>query len=369
MGMGLPEAMNKIGYICIRGTYFCSQQSVLRLLLFILLNRSTRPAFLDFTHMLRLVLHRCRLRRIPVTLELPVRGAWCLRVSNGYKVFDPYTAVVTKVYDESADRPLIAEEIKQQSAIGENDFAPTLLDASEEEAWYQEEMMTGKTGYHFSPTDTRDFMAIYATEVAPILRDLILYHPSTRVKVGAYIEHMPDTIQAEIDRITALDAEAGRFIQAFFDRALAEARAIADEDISLVFAHGDFHLFNLFSTKDGVKLTDWEGIGQQSMLFDLFTYFYSHLWTGKSEDGLVDGVEKGVEELAKQLEPHDESIASGIRVQSDSYRKVYYLERLYGYATTFKRNPKQLLRWIRIYDDFEKDAAKKRETKRRTAVA
>lgn len=361
--------MTKYGYISIRGTYFCSRQSVFRLLLFMVLHRNTRPAFLDFTHMLRLVLHRCRLRRLPIKLELPVRGAWCLRVNNGYKVFDPYTAVVTKVYDESADEQRIVEEIKQQSAIGENHFAPTVLDANESEAWYQEEMMTGKTGYHFSPTSVDEFMAIYNAEVTPILRDLILFHPSSRVTIGEYIEHMPAAIQVEIDRITEQDPMVGRYVQQFFDTALAETRAIADEDISLVFSHGDFHLFNLFTTADGVKLTDWEGIGQQSMLFDLFTYFYSHLWTGKSEDSLVQSLEHGVEALARQLEPRDPSIAAEVREKALTYRKVYYLERLYGYATTFRQEPIQIQRWIRIYDDFERHAKASQKPQNQSAVA
>ena len=362
--------MNNYGYISIRGTYFCTSQSVLRLMLFALFHRGTCPAFLNFTHLLRLVMYRCGLKRYPTAVELPAWGAWCLRVNNGYKVFDPYTAIVTKVYNKSADKPLIAEEIKQQSAIGEKEFAPRLLEANEDEAWYREEMMSGKTGYHFSPTNTGDFMSIYSSEIAPVLRDLILFHPSSRMTVGEYVEHMPARIQREIDRIAELNPSIGKSIQSFFDQVLSDVQQIADEQIMLVFAHGDFHLFNLFSTEDGVKLLDWEGIGRQSLLFDCYTYFFSHLWTGKPEDCLVQSVDDGIEALAGCLQQEDDLLAMEIRERAASYLKLYYLERLFGYATTFQQTPEQFERWVQIYVAFEANAANRRRAdERRGAVA
>lgn len=350
--------MKSYEYVSIGGKYFCTQQSVFRLMLFAALHRKACPSFVNAPSLLRLFLHRSGTKRYAASFELPMRGAWCLRVNNGYKLFDPYARVVTKIYDDTTDKDLIAKELKHQSMIGEHSFAPRLIKSSEKEAWYQEEMMMGKTGMYFSPETTRDFMRIYSSEIAPTLADLATLHPETRVKISTYIEHMPDSIQSEIDRITDQDAQTGHLVQNFFDDALTSLQEISNEEVSLVFAHGDFHLYNLFTTNKGVMLTDWEGIGQQSLLFDLFTFFFSHLWTGKSEDNLIESIEEGIRELANRVESQNKAMALEIIENADKYLKLYYVERLYGYATTFRQTPESLRQWVQVYIEYEENAAR-----------
>ena len=282
-------------------------------------------------------------------------GVWCLKVSSGYKIFDPYSGSATKIFDDSADRDLVVEEIRQQTEIGNNRFAPAMLAASEADAWYREELMSGETGYYFSPRSSREFMKIYSLDVAPVLLELMMFRASSSVTIAEYIQNMPDVIQSEVDRITELDAATGRVIQTFYDDVLAQVNLAADQEVCLVFAHGDVHLFNLFKTSDGIKLIDWEGIGEQSLLFDYFTYFFSHLWTGKTEEHLVAEVDQGIDDMINRLQTCNEDLATSLRTHARLYRMLYYLERLYAFSTKFKMHPKPLLDWINVYRKFEEN--------------
>ena len=346
--------MHKYPYINIGGKYFSQQLSVGKLIRLYLFRRSSCPGFVTPGLLLRLLLFKVKIKKYAVKLVLPVPGVWCLRTRCGYKVFDPYKKTATKIFDENIDDDHVREEIRRHREIGEYNFAPTVVGWNEDERWYQEEYLSGQSSYYFSPESPGEFMRIYYSDVAPSLVNLMMFRGHKAINVGEYIGGMNVIIEKELRRVYEIEPEIAKSIQEFFNYVLSRINQQLDERICLVFAHGDFHLFNLFKTESGLKIIDWEGIGEQSLMYDCYNYFFAHLWLDRTREDFVKEVGEAVIDMTKRLEDCDPELAESLCENPQLYRFLYYIERMYVMSTIFKSPPESYLRWINVYRTFEK---------------
>lgn len=346
--------MQKYSYIDIGGKYFSRQQSLIKLVSLYLFNRGVCPDFIVPGLLLRLFLFRVKIKKYAVKLEFPVHGAWCLRTRYGYKVFDPYKKTATKIFDGNVDNNLVRGEIRQYREIGESNFAPAVIGWNEDERWYQEEYLSGQSSYYFSPDSSNEFMCIYYSDVAPCLVDLIMFRGHKTINVGYYVERMKVAIEKNLKSIYGKNPEVAESIQEFFDYVYLKINEQGDKQICLVFAHGDFHLFNLVKTELGLKLIDWEGIGEQSLMYDCFNYFLSHLWLGRTSEDYVKEVGEAVIDMTKRLDKRDPELAESLSNNPQLYRLLYYIERMYAMSKIFNLHPGPYLKWINVYRTFEK---------------
>ena len=51
-------------------------------------------------------------------------------------------------------------------------------------------------------------------------------------------------------------------------------RGEENRPVFLVLTHGDFCPANMVNTPHGIKIIDWEGVGNRSVLFDVYSYFF-----------------------------------------------------------------------------------------------
>jgi len=347
--------MQKYRYININQKFYCQQQSLVKLTRLLLFSRKSCPNFVNWKLLLRLFLNRIKIRRYPAELELSVFGSWCLRARCGYKVINPYSGIATKVFNDDIDDELIRKEIEQHRYIGQYDFAPSIKSWNVDERWYQEDYLSGKTGYDFSPESSREFMRIYYEDVAPCLVGLMEFGKRNRTTVKDRIAIMDPEIRKEFRVLDDENPETADSIRRFYDYVTGELVAHGDEEIYLVFVHGDFHLFNMFKTSSGLKLIDWEGIGEQSLMYDFYNYFFSHLWVGRGRGSLVNEVEDAVRDMTERLEGTIAELALSLSDKSNLYRTLYYFERIHANFTIFKSKPELFLVWVNVYRTFEAD--------------
>lgn len=347
--------MGKYPYINIRGKYYCREYSFRKLAGLYFFDRKACRNFVDWRVLLRLFLDRTKLRTCQAKIELPACGAWCIRVRCGFKIFDPFTKTATKVFDEHIAQDLVREEIEQHRNIGASRFAPAIEDWNEQERWYREEYLSGLSSYYFSPESTGEFMRIYYQDVAPCLLDLITFKEPKTITVKERMGNMHADIRKQLDAIKETNPEIEQSIAEFYEYVCAQLDGHGDEKLYLVFAHGDFHLFNLFKTASGMKLIDWEGIGEQSLMYDFFNYFFSHLWVGRSRDKLAKQVLQAIEDMAQRLQDSSSGLARSLREKSKLYLMMYYFERIHANSTVFRSSPQAFLVWVNVYREFEKD--------------
>lgn len=361
----MQTANEEYRYIEIGGKFYCQQQSLVKLSRLLLLRRKSCPDFMDWKLLLRLFLNRMKIRQYPEALGLKVFGSWCLRARCGYIVIDPYSGMATKIFDDDIDDDLVRKEIKQNRCVGQYDFAPSIKSWNAEERWYQEDYLSGKTSYYFSPEFSREFMRIYYEDVAPCLVGLMNFGDQNRTTIKGRIEAMDMEIRKEFSVLNEGSPEAVDSVRKFYDNVTRELYAHGDEDIYLVFTHGDFHLFNMFKTESGLKLIDWEGIGEQSLMYDFYNYFFSHLWVGRGRGTLVNEVADAEHEMAGRLEGINAELALSLLGKSNLYRMLYYLERIHALVTIFKLKSKPILTWINVYRTFEADRLLERRKRNR----
>lgn len=347
--------MRKYPYINVGGKYYCRDYGLRKLAGLYFNDRETCQDFIDWRVLLRVLLDKTGIRPRRGRIELLVCGAWGLRVRCGYKIFDPVAKTATKVFDSNIAQDLVREEIEQHRCIGRSKLAPTVTDSNEQERWYSEEWLSGPSSYYFSPESTSEFMRIYYQDVAPCLLDLIHFKAPETIVIKKEIERMRPEIHRELEVIRQKDPATEQVARAFYEYVCGRLDQHGDETLYRVFAHGDFHLFNLFKTDAGMKLIDWEGIGEQSLLYDFFNYFFSHIWVGRTKDSLVAEVLQAMDDMAERLEQGAGDLAASLREKGELYLMMYYLERMHATSTVFKSSPKAFLVWLNVYRDFEEN--------------
>lgn len=346
--------MQKYQYINLDGIYYCQTQSLSRLMVLLLFREIQIPEFVNWKLFFRLFIHRIKLRQYPVALELFASGLWCVSGRHGYIVIDPYAKTATKIYSDTRDRKnLIRSEIEKCLEVSQYEFSADFIAWNIDEGWYQQVCLFGKTAYYFSPEETREFMRIYYQDVAPCLVSLLGCFDHSRTTVNERLMTINPAVKDRLAIMGNKNPKVAHHVMGFYDHISRELSIHGDEMIYQIFTHGDFHLFNMFKTATGMKLIDWEGSGMQSLMYDFYNYFFSHLWVNRGRINLASEITDAIHDMAERLEENYADVASDISKTSRLYLMLYYLERINAMCVIFKLKPEDLLDWVDIYRSFE----------------
>jgi hypothetical protein len=297
-------------------------------------NRSLRLDFLGLSRReairaaVKLVQHQLGLGNgIPV-LDLPVYGNLCLPVHRGYRAFDFHRDTVARVFSSDVDSAIVSAEIEGVRTAGQLDFAPTVRRWDVEERWYEEDFVIGCPGRIMSRSEPAALLETYLLDVAPCIERLILLQAPVVKGLGEYVDEVMEGLEDGRLSRPELDARKvdliRRFVSSTSDRLYLEG----DRRIDLVFSHGDFSLVNILKTRDGIAVIDWESAGRRSTLFDLYNYFLTELYYERVSTNLVPEINEAISSLQSNLAFKSPRIAQSLSLLAQTYRRLYYLERV-----------------------------------------
>jgi hypothetical protein len=342
-------------YIPVAGKYFCSGCNLVSLAWTLLVKtRSLNLGSLGIqqrqlpTILQSIVRHRKHAQADSTDiLILPAFGHLCMRVHQGYKVFNLSKLTTTKIFDQNLDAVTAANEINSIRDASSLDFAPTLIEVDPGNAWYTETFCPGKRS---SKKEASDPAAIYERIVGDHLSQMISSKPLRTTELAEYLHGTRDSIS---QRLTNFDNELSRRIDDFVRRIATRLEASTDSPIQLAFTHGDFSFVNFLYRNSDITVIDWESARQRSILHDLYNYFLTELYYGRIQSNLSTPIDDAISSLIRRLVLIDPEFPEKLIDSKDTYRWLYYLERL---LTLLDREPSsgQMNVINRSIDTFDK---------------
>ncbi|MBE7444980.1 MAG: phosphotransferase [Planctomycetia bacterium] len=126
-----------------------------------------------------------------------------------------------------------------------------------------------------------------------------------------------------------LDLEEALMFNKFVHTTVDRLNAVVDCPVHLVFSHGDFCPANFLSSKDGLKIIDWESAGFRSLLFDFYSYFFhrpvsSNLPIARTVSEINEALSYFISELSLVFP----DIADNLLASVETYRNLFYIEQL-----------------------------------------
>lgn len=301
-----------------------------------------------------LVQHRLHLRRDSKVLELPIRGNLCLKVHDGWKVFDLYRNAVIKLFSPEVDLETVACEIERIRSVERYEFAPSILQWDVEGRWYEEEYLNG---YPVDPTDWMDFLRVFRLYLAPCIESMIVVSDPVTVNAYEYACERRDILWGAKLTNKELDAAKIHSIRCFVDSVVERLYMEGDCQVHLVLSHGDFKPTHVLRTKRGVVIIDWETMGCRSALFDFYNPFLRHMFYGRTTANLVAEVNAAISDLQSRLSTKAPDIACSLLSSARIYRWLYYVERVARIVECWREMTNDLLdsmlRWIKAFNRLE----------------
>ena len=303
-----------------------SQQLSLSVLVARLRNayRSLRRTLLLFYLFLS---YKYKWRKLSPVLLLPAYGQICLPVHRGYKIFDLRRKVVIKVFDHDIDTSTVAAEVEQLNTVSQIEFAPSLRGCNIEERWYEEDYVPGTLHDSDKPLDTAALLKHFRDAILPKLHALVLFKKPTTTHALKYAYTLQKALS--VSRLGQHESTVGEFakIQAFVDSTIGHLGTDGNPQINLVFTHGDFCPANMLTTRQGLKLIDWENAGYRSALFDFYSYFfYRAACRNVAVSKIVFEINKALPLFISTLSARDARISTNLIHMEQVYRWIYYLE-------------------------------------------
>ncbi|MFH1932394.1 MAG: phosphotransferase [Pseudomonadota bacterium] len=302
-----------------------------------------------------LVQHQLRLRNNTPVLELPVYGNVCLPVHRGYKVFNFHRKTVVRIFTPDVDQTTVEREIEGVQKASLLDFAPDIRRWNIKERWYEEEFVSGYPCCSTPKSASPMFLRIYYQHVAPRLEKMILLEAPLTTNLIEHVIHTTDILRDSKLSRPELDKTKVNLIRCFVTSMADQINGGKDYPIDLVFSHGDFSLVNILKTKDGIMVIDWEGVGRRNPLFDLYNYFFTELYYRRAEGNLVPEINEAISSLQSHLAPKAPKLAMSLLSLAETYRRLYYVERV---RMLLERKPTNkllnvILRSIDVFNRYE----------------
>ncbi len=264
-------------------------------------------------------------------IELPVFGQLCLKVQNGYKVFDLRRQVVVKVFSQEINPAIVRYEIEQVRRVGTHRFAPSVRRWNIEEGWYEEDYLNG---YRLVRPNGTTFMHMLQESLIPLFARMILATPPQEVRVLEYAQGLGELIrgdQSERWEHRRLDGAKVATIRSFVEAISDRLRLSGDRLIALVCTHGDFAARHVITTENGPMIVDWETGRYRSALFDLYDFFFKQLRRGRPVPDMAVAMEQAISQLQECLALHASASSSSLLPSlhaTEVYRWSYYIERV-----------------------------------------
>ncbi len=351
--------MTDYHYVKIKGHFLCLQQNPVLLARAVLFRSDFIPGFFNLKIVAALIAYQLRLKQSRSVLTLPVSGTWCLPLRSGHKVFDIRRKRVTKLFSPTVDDAQVEQEIKRVTEVGGYEFTPSVYCWSVTERWYEEEYVFGASGADIAPHDPAAFMESYYKNIEPCLEKMILAKQPRQMDLYASVELLTERTTRLLSELEGKWSAEIDTIREFADSIVQKLANQQQAPLFKVFSHGDFHLYNVFVTADGVRVIDWEGIDRQFLLSDFYNYFFSQLWVGDIRTDLTTEVGEALASLQARLQISAPRLADNMAELAPVYRWLFYLERIDALITVFHSDPPKTLVWIDIYRKFENLCAEK----------
>lgn len=321
-------------YVPASRRYFCLQQNPIRLVWYLYVySRSLelhtgriRPQVLRI--IARLIQYRFSGSRAVAALTLPFYGNLCLPVHRGYKIFDFRRKIVVKLMRAEIDSAVVSTEIEAVRKAGRLDFAPRILNWDLQERWYEEEFINGCPFYANPTAKTNIFFEIFHLHITPCLEKMILLQPPQSVEIREYVQHLSQLAENKKFFIVGTNNQASNLIYGFIESIVSQVLKKAEGKIPLVFSHGDFSLVNILKGDDGIKVIDWEDAAQRNPLYDLYNYFFTESYYGRTTSKIMTEVNEAIKSLQERLVTKSPEVAATLLSSAEIYRRLYYLERL-----------------------------------------
>ena len=174
-------------------------------------------------------------------------------------------------------------------------------------------------------------MSIFYNDIVPCLN----YLTSFKKPVIKYsTEYIDDIIGGlDISKLSSpkFDEKIVKKLNDFIHSIVEQLKAEGTYPIQLNFSHGDFCPANIFMTKNGIRIVDWEGAMYRSLLFDFYSYFfYRPVCRQLSVDKCALEIRETLPFYLSRLSLKLLDISKDILAIEDVYRKIFYIERIFN---------------------------------------
>lgn len=343
--------------------FFCLDQNPFKLAFYLYCFKNSLRLHLGvvqlaiFKIIRKLIQYQFNLPQHVELLDLPFFGNLCLTVHRGYKIFNFKKKTVVKIFQPDIDHGIIAEEIKAARTASVLDFTPGIKNLDIQNRWYEEDFVDGCSFYINSEADGYFYHEIYHKHIVACLEKMISLQAPVTTDFQAYFHSLISTISKRKRSADSIDREKTTKIDNFVKSISKSIQSRKETKIPLVFSHGDFSLVNIFKTKKGIKIIDWEGAKRRSPLYDFHNYFFTELYYRRATQKIISEIEESLLVLKDRIAAKDQYIAGLMTSYSTNYRELYYLERI---CMLFERELSKkvlevILRSIEVFSSFEKD--------------
>jgi len=296
-----------------------SQKTVLRL----------PPFYLDRLLMLRvlkrLLLHRLHRLQNADILEVRAFGQFLVPVRRGFKVFDLQRKIVIKLLQTSSSKIPFVDEIEQVRKASALRLAAPIRNWNVLERWYEEDFIAGYPAY--APyTNFDSFIRLYQPQIETYHERMILADRPHWITIRDYL----DETMASLDRNiygNGLTTEKLGPITLFADAMAKRLQPMGNQEICLVFSHGDFSRNNIVITENGLVPLDWEHASRRTPLHDMYWYFLLEMCDGHLTANMASRlINDTILLLSRRLKPSAPDLAKTLGCQAEPYRWLFYLE-------------------------------------------
>jgi thiamine kinase-like enzyme len=157
---------------------------------------------------------------------------------------------------------------------------------------------------------------------------MIRLEPPQRIEIGEYVLRLKYLVENKKFFIVRTNHPAGDLIYSFIDSIVNKIFEKSVDKIPLVFSHGDFSLVNILKSDDGIKVIDWEDAARRNPLYDLYNYFFTESYYGRTTSKITLEVNAAIKSIQARLVTKSPEIAAALLPSAEIYRWLYYLERV-----------------------------------------
>ncbi|MDR4498867.1 MAG: aminoglycoside phosphotransferase family protein [Candidatus Scalindua sp.] len=261
------------------------------------------------------------------TVYLPVYGHFGIYVHKGYKIFNLWSGIVTKIFDTDVNKSIILNEIEQLKKVSQIDFVPTLKRWDINQRWSEEDYIRSSIPFSHRAADSVTFLNAFNKEASPCINSLILFQPQETKNLAVYFRKLIEVLESSKLSKKSPDSKESIIFRDFIHFMVKELDAEGDLPVHLVFTHGDFCPANLLNTKNGLRIVDWETAKHRSLLFDFYSYFFYRITSGKlSVNKVVSEINEALPNFLSELSLRVPDITKNIFDFVKVYRFLFYVE-------------------------------------------
>lgn len=312
-----------------------------------------------FKKLKKFVYYHIRGAKTGKTIELPIFGNIGLKVHRGYKLFDFKKKIVTKLFYNETPESERAKEIQAVKMGGRLDFAPRFESVNHQHGYYQESFIKGQPCMGRYAEQSKYSTHQIFNGALECIKKMVVLLPFKKINLASYVkEILSETQWASLSDSHDAKAKLDRiehFMTSFADRILNEDI----RNVELMFTHGDFSLVNILNTKNGIRVIDWEGADFRSPYYDLYNYFLTEIYYGRSNYKITNRIAGATEKLNAHLVEKMPELSESLRDRRIKiYRWLYYLERT---RLLMEREPSQKVvevihKSLDVFSTYEKQA-------------